>query len=370
MKNKRSSLWVALWISGFLLVLLIGMLLGSILERTNEIRQNEEYLEEIEPAIYTQSQMNAQKAQMEDEFQEKLEEEVESQLSTAVDNAREEGSGWVLDFIRNALLEDKSTVEVLRALYLSQRQIVLVSDGKYHFVPIIEELRQNHWNLDNVEELDTGEKLYYEKEELISHKGIDVSQFQGKIDWEKVAKDGVEFTFIRAFFRGYGSGALVDDTYFEDNIEGAISNNIHTGVYFFTQAINKEEALEEVAKVVDMVSPYAVGIPIAVDVERVAGKHPRMDDITVEERTEIIALICDEIAKAGYIPYIYHNTEMGILFLDLEKLEGYKKWFASYARDMFYPYEYGIWQYSDHGSVDGIKDEVDLNISFSAFWEE
>ena len=94
-----------------------------------------------------------------------------------------------------------------------------------------------------------------------------------------------------------------------------------------------------------------------------------MNDISVEERTALAVLFCQTIEQAGYKPMIYHNTEMGALMLDLTQLESYDKWYASYSDQIFYPYAYKIWQYSDKGSVQGINTDVDLNISFEPLWE-
>ena len=206
--------------------------------------------------------------------------------------------------------------------------------------------------------------------QIISHKGIDVSKHQGAIDWNLVAQDGVEFAFIRVGFRGYGSeGKMVEDEYFVKNIEGALAAGIKVGVYFYSQAITEAEAQEEAEFVIERIRPYEIACPVVFDVERVSGAQGRMNDISVEERTALAVLFCQTIEQAGYKPMIYHNTEMGALMLDLTQLESYDKWYASYSDQIFYPYAYKIWQYSDKGSVQGINTDVDLNISFEPLWE-
>ena len=108
--------------------------------------------------------------------------------------------------------------------------------------------------------------------------------------------------------------------------------------------------------------------PIVIDVERVAGANPRMDALCVEERTDVILAFCDTVTNAGYIPIVYYNTEMGGLYVDLEKLEGITKWYAWYGSWLYYPYDYSIWQYKDSGKVNGISGGVDMNIALEPFW--
>ncbi len=295
--------------------------------------------------------------------------EMENTMGEAVDQAAANARAEVLEGIRAGLeTGDDSMVEVLRPFYPDD--IVVVSNGKFHFVPINRNLKMNAFSDDNLNVLESGEYQYLENGQVISHKGIDVSSHQGTIDWQAVAADGVEFAFIRAAFRGYESGKLVEDSEFEDNIQGALAAGIHVGVYVYSQAINDQEALEEADLVMKKLAPYGTKIPIVYDVEKTGTSSGRMNQLTPEERTNITLLFCQTVENAGYTPMIYHNMEMAALMIDIETFEQYGKWFAYYNDDMYYPYEYGIWQYSDKGAVNGIKGDVDLNISFSAFWEE
>lgn len=293
--------------------------------------------------------------------------ELELKIAEAIQQARTEEEKLVLEEVKEAFSQGLTTVEALRPLYPDD--IVVASSGKIHFVPINRELKMNQLSQDNLRRLDSGEYQYVVDEQVISHKGIDVSSHQGKIDWELVAKDGVEFAMIRVGFRGYGKeGKLVPDEYFEKNIAGAKKNGIKVGVYFFSQAINDEELLEEAQLVLDSIAPYQLDCPVVYDVERISGSNARMNAISVEERTRLSLLFCETIEKAGYTPMLYHNTEMGALLLDIAAFEKYDKWYASYNSKMFYPYEYKIWQYSEKGKVNGIKGDVDMNISFAPVW--
>lgn len=301
------------------------------------------------------------------EVQTYTQEELEEQLAQAALAAREEGSAEVLNAIKASLEDGTSTVETLRPFYPGE--LVLASSGRLHFVPIQENLKKNNYLEENLTILENGEYQYAVDGQVTSHKGIDVSKHQGSIDWNAVAADGVEFAFIRVALRGYGTGKLVEDEYFEENIQGAVSAGIKVGVYIYSQAVNEEELMEEANLVLEKIAPYKIECPVVFDVEKVSGGEGRMNNLTLEERTNLTLLFCQTIENAGYRPMIYHNMEMGVLMLDLETLENYDKWFAYYNQDMYYPYDYKIWQYSDKGTVNGISTGVDLNISFEPLWE-
>ena len=182
-----------------------------------------------------------------------------------------------------------------------------------------------------------------------------------------MAKDGVEFAMIRALYRGYESGKLVDDKQFGRNMEGALMNNIRAGVYIFTQAVTEKEVEEEVARVTELLKPYKMTGPVVVDVEPAADGTGRMDRLTQDERTELVKIYCERIKEAGYRPMIYFNIETALKLLDLKALEDYEKWFAVYDSNMYYPYEYTMWQYTEKGTVKGIEGGVDMDIILELF---
>lgn len=290
-------------------------------------------------------------------------EEMEAQVA----NAREQAVLELLESIRAGLGEGDSVLHTLRPLYPDE--LIVYSGGKYNFVPINRGLKQSLLEEACLSVLESGEYEYVQDGQVISHKGIDVSKHQGAIDWNLVAQDGVEFAFIRVGFRGYGTGKLVEDEYFEANIKGALSAGIKVGVYFYSQAISEEEVLEEADFVLGKIEPYEIHCPVVFDVERVTGSDGRMNALSVEERTNLTRIFCQRIENSGYRPMIYHNTEMAVMMLGLESLEDYDKWFAAYSDTFYYPYEYKVWQYSDTGTIPGIKGNVDLNISFGPLWQ-
>lgn len=295
-------------------------------------------------------------------------EELDARIAEAVLAAQDEEAERVLDGIRTSLSQGTTTVETLRPYYPDD--IVVVRNNRFYFVPINRELRLSQLDAANLNILENGEFQYMTDGQVTSHKGIDVSSHQGKIDWNLVAQDGVEFAIIRLGYRGWGSeGKLMEDTQFDANIQGAKAAGIKVGVYFFSQAVNDEEVLAEANLVLDKIAPYQLDCPVVYDVE-MTSEDGRMNRISVEERTHLAQLFCQTIENAGYEPMIYHNTQMGALMIDVAALEEYDKWYAYYNSKMFYPYEYKIWQYSDKGRIQGINTDVDLNICFAPIWSE
>jgi len=293
--------------------------------------------------------------------------EVDAQIAMSIQNAKEEGAWEALNEMRQLLSEGKTAVEAFRAVY--KDSLVVASGGQYHFIPISDVLKKNDYATENLKIAENGEYQYVVNEAVTSYKGIDVSKFQERIDWNKVAADGVQFAFIRVGNRGYGTGAMVEDSSFKRNIKGALDAGVKVGVYFFSQAITEEEAIEEANFVLEKIAPYQVECPVVIDVEMISGDEGRMDAITVEERTHITKVFCETIQNAGYKPMIYMNLEMAAMGLNLEELEDYEKWFAYYNPEMYFPYEYSVWQYSEKGTVQGISGSVDMNISFKPIWE-
>ncbi|MBR1700693.1 MAG: glycoside hydrolase family 25 protein [Lachnospiraceae bacterium] len=375
----RSLLIFLGYLGGLLLVILVaGMLttwINDKLEKSAKdlaVSAGAELLPEDQEVTLTQAELNARIQEAQDEAVENIQQEKAAEiaaLQAEKEQAAAEAREDVLGGIRAGLeTGDQSMVEVLRPFYPDE--LVVVSSGKFHFVPINRELKMNEYDVANLNILESGEYQYRNGEDVISHKGIDVSKFQGKIDWKAVAEDGVEFAFMRVAYRGYGTGKMVEDTTFEDNMKGAVAAGIHAGAYIYSQAINEDEIREEAELVISKLEDLDVKCPVVFDVEKTLDSTGRMNQLSVEERTNLTLLFCQIVEQAGYKPIVYYNMEMGALMLDIETLEPYEKWFAYYNDDMYYPYAYGIWQYSDKGRVNGIKGNVDMDISFYAFWEE
>lgn len=204
-------------------------------------------------------------------------------------------------------------------------------------------------------------RLYYEDDRYMSLTGVDVSEYQKEIDWEKVKKDGVEFAMIRLGYRGYADGSLQLDARYEENIKAARKAGLEAGVYFVSQAVSTDEAIEEARYVLDNIRGKHVTCPVAFDMEPVA-EEERIGELTAEERTAIADAFCQIIEKNGYTSMIYGNPSWLNHSIDLSYLADRNIWLAHYTGSTAYPYSHVMWQYTDRGNVEGIPGNADLNL--------
>ena len=194
--------------------------------------------------------------------------------------------------------------------------------------------------------------------------GIDVSKYQPTVDWKKVKNAGINFVMIRCGYRGYGSGVLVEDPMYKSHITGAKAAGLRVGVYFFSQAINEAEAVEEASMAVALAKKYGINMPIAIDSEYAAGGSGRADKLSKAERTAVTKAFCDTVKSAGYTPMVYASKSWFSDHLNMSQLSGYRIWVAHYAEKCGYKGTYHIWQNTDKGKVDGIPGYVDMNVGF------
>ena len=194
--------------------------------------------------------------------------------------------------------------------------------------------------------------------------GIDVSSYQGEIDWEAVKASGIDFAIIRGAMRGYESGKLVEDTFARANLEGAIAAGLEVGVYIFSQATSPEEAAEEAAFLLDIIKDYEITMPVVYDWEQVHVDTARTAEVDAETLTACALEFCRIVEEAEYTPMVYFNRYQALHLMDLAQLKQYDFWLAAYTDRMNYPYKVKMWQYTDSGKVDGIQGPVDVNVWF------
>ncbi len=209
--------------------------------------------------------------------------------------------------------------------------------------------------------------ITYDDGDIYSIMGIDVSVYQGDIDWDAVKEAGVEFAIIRCGYRGYVTGTINEDSNFYQNIKGATEAGIKVGVYFFSQALTTEEALEEAEFCLDMVDGYELDYPIFFDWEVVIdadGDTARTAYIEPEQLTDNFLVFAERIEIGGYTAGIYANKKTAVWKYDLSRVDDYTMWFAGYSDTPTLYYDLQMWQYSSSGTVDGINGSVDLNIEF------
>lgn len=191
--------------------------------------------------------------------------------------------------------------------------------------------------------------------------GIDVSAYQGDVNWNEVAASGIEFALIRVGYRGYGTGKIVEDPYGRENLRDANLAGLKVGAYFFSQALNEEEVKEEVDFLLNIIKDYEITMPVVFDWEyvndtaRTAGMDPRT-------LTDLNLYFCKLMEQAGYQPMLYFNSHQAKNLMYLYELEDYPFWLAYYNNRMNYPYRFEMWQYTCTGRVPGIKGDVDINI--------
>lgn len=200
--------------------------------------------------------------------------------------------------------------------------------------------------------------------------GIDVSTFQQEIDWQAVADSGIDFAFIRAGYRGYGKGGIVEDDRFRQNAAGARAAGLRVGLYFFSQAITPEEAAEEAQWLVDAAQDFKIDMPLVFDWENIdpssvaSGDTVRTAEMTGEDVTACAAAFCAAVEAAGYDAAVYGNRWQGYYDYDFTQLKDYAFWVsAPGTADDFY-YAHDFWQYSYQGTVPGITGHVDRDLWF------
>ena len=194
--------------------------------------------------------------------------------------------------------------------------------------------------------------------------GIDVSRWNEEINWNKVKDAGIKYAIIRAGYRGSVTGALVEDWYFKKNVEGAKAAEIPVGLYFFTQATNEVEAVEEASMVLSLCKDYKITYPIFIDTEG-AGGEGRADKLDKKTRTAVCQAFCETIRSGGYKAGIYASKNWFNKNIDTSILsDDIYIWLAEYGDNITYDGKYHMWQYTSSGRVLGIEGRVDLNLSF------
>jgi GH25 family lysozyme M1 (1,4-beta-N-acetylmuramidase) len=207
--------------------------------------------------------------------------------------------------------------------------------------------------------------MHYADPTRPSYFGVDVSSWQGNVDWKKLKEEGVYFAFIRAGYRGYESGALNTDQNFEKNVRGALDAGIKVGVYFFSQALNAQEAYEEASYVLNLIDGYDITFPVVFDWETVSSDTARTNEIETEDLCQAANVFCSTVEEAGYIPMVYCNQSVSLLYYELSRIDAYDFWYAEYNDKPTFYYDFDTWQYGCTGKFAGVPDaDLDVNISF------
>ncbi len=211
---------------------------------------------------------------------------------------------------------------------------------------------------------------YYEDGKQVSFVGVELSKYQEYVDFNKLKKAGIDFVMLRVGARGYGSGQLLMDEYFADNIKRAGDAGLQIGVYFFSQAVTEEEALEEANLVLQSIQDYNVVFPVAFDMEYVENDTARVEQLSRDEKTAITKTFLKTIENAGYNAVLYGNKEWLMKRIDLSQLTDYDVWLSQSKDIPDYPYRFTMWEYTSTGTVDGVAGHVNMSISFIDYGEK
>lgn len=292
--------------------------------------------------------------------------EAQELVEEAKKQAEIETTNSIRNLIQSKLEAGEGTTAAIRSLFSDQ--IVVASSGRYYFFPITDMVQKHGFVESDFTIGEDGFLEYVGEDSSVNvRKGIDVSRFQGKIDWEKVASAGVEFAFVRVGLRGTTEGKILLDDYFETNIKGAIENGIEVGVYFYSQAVDEVEAAEEVQVVLDAIEPYNITYPVVIDIESADSDNARTAQLTSDSYEAVAKTFCDMVSSAGYKPMIYGNVKSFTLLLDAVDVDEYGIWIAYYGNPLYYPYHFDVWQFSSTGTIDGIDGNVDLDICITDY---
>ncbi len=190
--------------------------------------------------------------------------------------------------------------------------------------------------------------------------GIDVSYYQGQIDWQQVKAAGVEFVMVRLGNRTTVTGELSQDVMAKANLQGAREAGLQVGAYFYSQALTVEEAREEAALALEILDGFPLDLPLAFDWEQ----EERTAFLGKRALTDCTLAFCQAVEAAGYEAMIYFNRNQALFHLELSELTDYRWWLAMYDTDASFAYRMDMWQYTCTGSVPGIEGNVDINLMF------
>ena len=266
-----------------------------------------------------------------------------------------------------ALTEDEEYIsaEASRVFeYYGEKDVINLADPTYGdtWLAALSDVPRHEMDFDNVR-LENGFKNYYIDGVKANKTGIDVSYHQGDIDWEAVKADGIDFAMLRLGYRGYESGQINVDERFHEYADGALGAGLDIGVYFYSQAVTAEEAVEEAEAVLNEIGDYEIMYPVVFDWEIVGEESARTNVVSADVLNECAAAFCNRIARGGYIPMVYSVKRMALTKFDMSRLAGFDFWLAEYRDIPEYPYLFTMWQYASDGHVNGIEGEVDLNMS-------
>lgn len=197
--------------------------------------------------------------------------------------------------------------------------------------------------------------------------GVDTSFYNGDVDWAELKKIGIDFAIVRVGGRGWGNGSLYVDEWFRNALFGSLDAGLNTGVYFYSMAANRAEAVREAEYVLTLLNGLTLQLPVYIDME-FSGDYPngRTDRLTTTQRVDFALAFCKTIENAGYDAGVYANESFFRDELNYQALSDYSFWVASYTNNSEQPdfTGYDLWQFSDRCRIPGVSGSCDMNAVF------
>lgn len=249
------------------------------------------------------------------------------------------------------------------------RHTMIVNDDyTTEWIPISQYIKKNEYDFTNLYN-QSGKMKYFENGKCTSYLGVDISKNLAYVDFNKLKKDGFSFVLIRLGSRGYQSGQLVLDDYFKDNIKRATDAGLDIGIVFLSQAITKEEAVEEVNFIKENIGDYSITYPVAFSMMSQKSESARADKLSKKDRTEVLTAFLDAVSENKFVPCVYGTKKWLLKDIDLAKISD--KYDVIYSEPNVdlpdFPYEFGMWNYSSKGTAEGISGSASLLISFEDY---
>lgn len=245
---------------------------------------------------------------------------------------------------------------------------VTLLDGTIEWVSISPYIPKNSYDLTNL--LKSGDKFkYFEDDKCISTFGVDICDDQDYVDFNKLKKAGCDFVMLRVGTRGYQSGQVCLDEYFAQNLKRATDAGLEVGLYFFSQAITSDEAIEEANYLIASLGEYKINYPVAFVMKNAGKDATRIDALSKKNRTDVAVSFMNTVKNAGLKPMLYGDKLWLIKYYDLSRLySDYDFWYSEIGSEFpDYPYKFTMWEYEDKGTIDGISGEVKFTMCFTDY---
>lgn len=373
-----SLVYMVIGVAAFVLIVLFAVFKGNDNKRggseyLQEVRQQKEEEVKQEELAAAQEEAAAPKLRAEDlDFWDMYPEEKEEEEPEADETGNAVSKNPYTEKAEREKENERQKEEELLNDPATDGKHTLITnrDGSEEWVLISPYLTKNTYDFTKMEDK-AGLKRYMENGRKTSYVGVDISKHTGKVYFPSLKAAGVDYVMIRLGSRGYSTGQITLDENFKENIEGAIEAQLDVGIYFYSQAISQDEAVQEANFVVQNLEPYRgkVKYPIAFNMGFVSNDKSRIEGLSREDKTAVTISFLDAVRAAGYVPMIYGDKEWLIKEVDLTKLQDYDVWLSQEEEIPDYPYRYAMWQYNTDGVLNGIDGGADLNICFVSYSE-